>query len=927
MQKKLTLLLGIIILLFLPSISFASVFSNAYIRLDSQKPNTSLSGTACVQPSSAAKDTEAKVVIAFPSDFTISQTTSNWTTSTTNLPTGSTPWPGISSTASNVSNQGVTFNGSDLTSNTLYCFNFKGTSSTTGNVGNDKQGTIFTKNSSNVTVDLSSYALSIVNNDNINVTASVDPHTSDLQVELSSVDTGTQFSQNKTLTYKLNYGSYLNSVFPITFEANWSQGTIQGNSSPSVEIVDYVTGSADNGINGVSPVIDIVHNKITWTYSSFPANSSNNLLTFKLKTNDSYTGSLPVNFTVSAKATANTTVTPDSNVSQDYLYDSNLNPTPTPTSGPTSTPTNSPQSTTTLTPTLTLTPSLTPTPKPTNVFNVLEIRSISQNSAVIYAETLNNSKLTINYGTNVNSLSKTFSANEYKTKQSLTLNNLDSATQYFFIVKALTKSGKTINSDIFTFTTASAPPNVINENSIVVTSKNNIIYDTTNVDSNDSNAKKEEFVVIPASTNLQLKFSFKSDQVIKKAKLIVRKKAKLKNSRQVLGFNNFKIEDEVASNNVSLIEIKPGVFTATIKSNVEPGSYDLILSYEDENGNLTERKLTGLAVTNPLTVVEKSNTDEPIEGARVMLYIYNDKQRIFIPLVSSSLNITNPGFSDHNGYLDFVLPKGKYKATVTNIGYNEKNVIFTISDNDQTNYPIITLERHPLSIVSMLKYFYNSFNDVFLKSTVQYISILNISLRFFDLIATVILASFITITLFAFSQKHHIPLSTFVTYFFYLINHRERNKKYINGVIVDTNGKIIPLANIYLTDTTSEQIIASTKTNGKGEFFFKKGLGQYSLMVMKKGYKSTSQIPYEEKTDVALKITIEEDNWENKVKDKVVNFICSTIGISFETLLLLSLFFELLFISNFGIKTLPFILVSLFNLFLWILHKRRKLTS
>lgn len=918
MQKRVALLLGIIILLFLPSISFASVFNNAYVRLDSQKANTQLSGTACVQPSSAAKDAEAKIVIAFPSDFTISQTATNWTTSTTNLPSGASAWPGISTTASNVSNQGVTFNSNDLTANTLYCFNFKGVSSITGSVGNDKLGTIFTKNSSNANIDLSTYALSIINNDSINVTASVDPHASDLQAELSSVDSGTEFPQNKTLTYKLTYGSNLNVTFPITFEVNWSQGTIQGNSSPSIDILDYVTGSADSGISSVAPVIDSLHNKITWTYTNFPANSNNHNLTFQLKTNSSYTGALPVNFTVSAKATSNTTVTPDREVNQSYLYDSSLNPTPTPTPG---SPTAGPTSTTTITTTPSLT--LTPTPTPVaviNKFNSVEIRSISQDSAAVFVETNFVAKYTLFYGTDKNNLDKSISSN-YSRSQTLNLKNLNSSTQYFFYIKAVNIYGKAVNSDIYTFTTASAPPAQVNDNTVVATSNNNIIY---NAASTETTGKKDNFIVLPANTNFQFQFAFKNETLIKKAKIIVRKKPNAKNTRKVLGFSTFSKQAEAGSNNVSLIEIKPGVFTATVKSDVEPGSYDLLISFEDENGNLVEERISGLVITNPLTIVDGSDNDEPIEGVRIVLYVYNSKERVFVPLSSSSLNLKNPTFSDHNGFVDVVLPKGKYKVNLSDIRYKEKNVVFTIEDSDQTNYPLIKLYPEKIAFASLIKYYYTSFNDVFLQSTYQYISLLNISLRFFDLIASTILIAFVVITLFAFSQKHHIPLSSFVSYFFYLINHRERNRKYINGVVFDTNGKVLPMANVYLTDTQSEQIVGNAKTNNKGEFFFKKGLSQYSLMVMKKGYKSTPQLPYEEKNDVALKITIEEDNLENRIKDKIINFFCSSIGISFETLLLLSLFFELLFIPNFGIKTLPFILVSIFNLFLWILHKRRK---
>src|SRR3989344_3448288 len=57
--------------------AYAANFSQAYIRLDRLKVNTSLSGLVCAKPATTA--TEAKVSITFPSDFTISGTAFNCT--------------------------------------------------------------------------------------------------------------------------------------------------------------------------------------------------------------------------------------------------------------------------------------------------------------------------------------------------------------------------------------------------------------------------------------------------------------------------------------------------------------------------------------------------------------------------------------------------------------------------------------------------------------------------------------------------------------------------------------------------------------------------------------------------------------------------------------------------------------------------------
>jgi hypothetical protein len=103
----------------------------------------------------------------------VNGTASNWTVTTTSLPTGATAWPGIG-TATAVSSQTVTFPSTDLSTSTLYCFNFASSSTlTTSSAGNDKTGTIVTRTGAAATIDSIGYATSIISNDQIVVTATV----------------------------------------------------------------------------------------------------------------------------------------------------------------------------------------------------------------------------------------------------------------------------------------------------------------------------------------------------------------------------------------------------------------------------------------------------------------------------------------------------------------------------------------------------------------------------------------------------------------------------------------------------------------------------------------------------------------------------------------------------------------------------------
>lgn len=150
-----------------------AVFTNAFLRIDRMKASTATGGRVCADPATAG--TEADVQVVFPSDFTVNTTAANWTVTTTGLDSGQTAWPGIN-TATAVSGQTVTFPSDDLTEtgNTLYCFNFSGTNTlTTGTAGSDKTGTITTRTSGPATIDQSSYAVAVIGEDQINVTATV----------------------------------------------------------------------------------------------------------------------------------------------------------------------------------------------------------------------------------------------------------------------------------------------------------------------------------------------------------------------------------------------------------------------------------------------------------------------------------------------------------------------------------------------------------------------------------------------------------------------------------------------------------------------------------------------------------------------------------------------------------------------------------
>lgn len=164
----------------LPKASAAGNLSFTMVRFDRMKTNTPTTGTVCAKPASAT--TVAGVKVTFPTGYTVSSTTSNWTVSTattTGWPTGWTAWPSIAAPTGSgdfvISGQSVTFGSGALTAGTLYCFNWTNsaalTTETAAQSGN--QGTVTTRSAVPADIDTGTYQTATITDDQIAVTATV----------------------------------------------------------------------------------------------------------------------------------------------------------------------------------------------------------------------------------------------------------------------------------------------------------------------------------------------------------------------------------------------------------------------------------------------------------------------------------------------------------------------------------------------------------------------------------------------------------------------------------------------------------------------------------------------------------------------------------------------------------------------------------
>jgi hypothetical protein len=197
--KKTKSLLAVVVLValftqaILPSLSrhaLAGTLSQGLVRFDRMATSQTTTGTVCAKTNATAQ-TEAAVGVTFPTGYTVSTTLTNWsvsTATTTGWPTGANAWPGITQPSSGqIVGQTVVFASSDLTASTLYCFNWTTAAglTTKSSATNDNSGVITTcsANTTNCAglsthtadLDTASFATATVSNDQISVTATINP--------------------------------------------------------------------------------------------------------------------------------------------------------------------------------------------------------------------------------------------------------------------------------------------------------------------------------------------------------------------------------------------------------------------------------------------------------------------------------------------------------------------------------------------------------------------------------------------------------------------------------------------------------------------------------------------------------------------------------------------------------------------------------
>ena len=897
---SLLLLYGFLIQLIPPPV-FAGELTQSMIRLTRHTVSTRTGGMVCVTTPSSDNGIESSVQVIFPSGFTVNSNTSNWTVDTDDMPLGSTAWPGIS-TADSISGQIVTFPSSNLGPSTKYCFNFDSSNTLTNATAvGSYPATIRTRNNSNSTIDSIEIALPVVANDGISVTATVPANPTDFDAVLTLSNSSNGFFQDGTeLHYILRYGSHLSIATAVTVEAEWDLGIIHGVGVPTEDILNYIVGSASNAYSNTPPVIDIVNRTISWTIPSLPANTTDQEVRFKLKTNDSYKSTLPVTFSVHGRVSGLETQTPDSTVTSNYYNSTYVTPTPTPTCVPSACPTSPPAR-------------FTPTPTPVLVrpiISSIDIRSVSSSQAAIFVATNKNVSARITYGTDPSQLTKSTASNTLALQHLIFLKGLSPRTRYFFRVQVTDNEGSISSSDIYTVDTASTSQAPALIASSFILSSGDVLL-TSSITRN-----RLSDVIIPFDTSYAFRFGITPYQDVKSIRAVLR-------PDNVLGI----VSDQayVETNSIPITEINPGLYIGRLQTNSDQSNYRLVLQIQDYNGNIKEETAAKLYIVRPLTITNAA-TKEGIENVKTTIYFYNYRLRKYELLSTSLTAIKNPNKSNFDGIVNTVLPEGECNVELEALGLKEKSTEFIIGPNT-ANYPVIELVPLPFNLISYIRYTFFNAVDVFSLLN-GYIDNLKASARFLELFTFGAIVLFTFLALLQLSRIYGVSIAFlpfFAIYHFISLFYKPKHSYIVQGTVLDviTN---IPLEGALLHFAyTNGKIITHTRTNSNGEFGASiKDAINVKITINKRGYTPFSKVI--SKAELASKLTIVLGKVQKPNRfglDTIGWYFESLAGSLFEAFLVITLILEIFFALEFGLaKALPCIMVSLANILLWALHAR-----
>jgi hypothetical protein len=196
---------------------------------------------------------------------------------------------------------------------------------------------------------------------------------------------------------------------------------------------------------------------------------------------------------------------------------------------------------------------------------------------------------------------------------------------------------------------------------------------------------------------IDLNLAIPNDQELKTVEVVIR-------PSNILGFSTETANaDDFQSTTTVMTKISSSVFVGKLRMPVTPGMYQVVSRIEDLYGNLSEEEIGSVRVTQPFTITNHL-TGEPLLGAEVNLFIYNQQTKLYETVSNVTTSVPNPAFADETGAVVLTLAPARYLAKITLPGFKDQSVEFEVGSQTDTDFPQVQLE--PISNLISRQYDY-----------------------------------------------------------------------------------------------------------------------------------------------------------------------------------------------------------------------------
>lgn len=741
--------------------------------------------------------TNALIRVTFTPGWQLASLPSAFTLSTPILQTFTQP-SGL--TLSEVTSNTLTFSGSNLVADTTYGFRILSGITNPATAGNYPL-TLELWNPNSL-VASGTAGVSILNNNQIQVTGQILPQPEQLPFELSILNPKESYGPGETIEFELSVSNTLSYPLPLTLETSWQDGILQ--SGQLVSLLSYKPGSASGGPSGTTPIYLPAAESLRFEIASLP--KGDHTIRFALITN-TFTGSSEhISLTLTTRIT-NPPLTTSEMTSLTYYY---FTPATTALSSCNQSCTqdntcqsnychpsfkvcrnpSNPDSTSCAALTATPIPSPLPGRLAALKLTSISIQSLTASSIGMIAQLNRSSSLQIRYGTSPNALSQTMILPEHTSRHSIRLEQLTPNTSYYFQLQ----SGAYI-SDLMSVTTAT-PVSFVNQAPTMITS----LYFEEQLLSLLTSTPGEFYLPTRGSVGLRVQLPEHADGL----SVILFPQASTAQS-PVQG-----VMDPIPT--FRFDRVARSLFSGSIHLPSEPGKYQALAQIHFMDNSITQIPLANFEAISPLTIID-ALTKYPVVAASIKLEYFEPQAARFVAIQLPQ----DQQQSGPEGTIPVGFGPGKYHLTITHPFYKPRSLDFELLTTSPS-LPVIELEPYPAGPFLWLQIQYQQAKDVTPILANQLQAALSHPAAHKPLVSALIFLNSLGLV-FTLVQKLHARHFFFqrIAAVFEKITYKQIPHRIFGTVVDHQTGQALSAVTIHAI-SPNQEVLASTSTDRRGYF-------------------------------------------------------------------------------------------------------------